>query len=258
MPRFSANISMMFLEHDPLDRVRAARDAGFPGVEVQFPYGIPAAQWATAKESAGVEFAVINFPAGDLTEGGPGLAAMPGRETAFRDGVKRAKDYAALLRPRNVNVLAGWPPEDLGRERCLGVLADNLVHAAAEMEEVGARVTVEAVNTRDRPGFLLTTSAESIAVIDRAGHPNLAIEHDLYHIQIMEGDLIPTLERIIGRVGHIQFADTPGRHEPGTGEIAFANVFAAIDRLGYGGWVGAEYDPSGRTEDSLGWLRPYL
>ncbi|MCH8110960.1 MAG: TIM barrel protein [Proteobacteria bacterium] len=258
MPRFSANISMMFLEHDPLDRVQAVRDAGFEGVEIQFPYDIPATDWVTAKERAGVEFAVINLPAGDLAAGGPGLAAMPGRETEFRDGVKRAKDYAALLRPRNVNVLAGWPPKNLGRDRCLGILADNLAFAAAEMEEVGSRVTVEAINTRDRPASLVTTSSESIAIIDRAGHPNLAIQHDLYHMQIMEGDLIPTLERVIGRVGHIQFADTPARHEPGTGEIAFADVFAAIDRLGYDGWVGAEYDPSGRTEDSLGWLQPYL
>ncbi len=258
MPRFSANISLMFLEHDPLDRVEAVRAAGFAGVEIQFPYDIPAADWSVAKERAGVEFAVINLPAGDLMEGGPGPAAMPGREAEFREGVKRAMDYAAALHPRNVNVLAGWPPEDLGRDRCLGVLADNLAFAAAEFETVGSRVTVEAINTRDRPGFLLTTSTESIAVIDRAGHPNLAIEHDLYHMQIMEGDLIPTLERVIGRIGHIQFADTPGRHEPGTGEIAFADVFAAIDRLGYEGWVGAEYNPSGRTEDSLGWLRPYI
>lgn len=258
MPRFSANISMMFLEHDPLDRVQAVRAAGFAGVEIQFPYDIPAADWSVAKERAGVEFAVINLPAGDLMEGGPGPAAMPGREAEFREGVKRAMDYAAALRPRVVNVLAGEPPEDLGRDHCLGVLADNLAFAAAELETVGSRVTVEAINTRDRPGFLLTTSTESIAVIDRAGHANLGIEHDLYHMQIMEGDLIPTLERVIGRIGHIQFADTPGRHEPGTGEIAFADVFAAIDRLGYEGWVGAEYNPSGRTEDSLGWLQPYI
>lgn len=249
---------MMFLEHDLLDRVQAVRDAGFEGVEVQFPYVLPAADWAAAKAGAGVEFAVFNFPAGDLVEGGPGLAAMPGREAEFREGVKRAKEYAALLRPRNVNVLAGWLPGEHSRERCLGVLADNLAFAAAELEEVGSRVTVEAVNTRDRPGFFLTTSAESIAAIDRAGHANLAIEHDLYHMQIMEGDLIPTLERIIGRIGHIQFADTPGRNEPGTGEIAFANVFAALDRIGYDRWVGAEYDPTGRTEDSLDWLRPYI
>ncbi len=258
MPRFSTNISMMFLEHDPLDRVQAARDAGFAGIEIQFPYDMPAADWAAAKERAAVEFAVFNFPVGDMLEGGPGLAAMPGREAEFRDAVKRARDYADALRPRNVNVLPGFPPNDLGRERCLGVLADNLAYAAAEMEEVGSRVTVEAVNTRDRPGFFLSTSSEAIAAIDRAGHPNLAIEHDLYHMQIMEGDLIPTLERIVGRVGHIQFADTPGRREPGTGEIAFPNVFAAIDRLGYDGWVGAEYDPSARTEDSLAWLEPYL
>ena len=258
MPRFSANISMLFLEHAPLERVRAARDAGFEGFEVQFPYDFPADDWARVAEDAGVSLVGFNVSAGDLVEGGPGLAGVPGRESAFRDAVARAKAYAAVLKPRIVNVLPGALAPGAAREECLGVLAGNLSHAAAELEEVGARVTVEAINSRDRPGFLLTRSADVLEAIERAGHANLAIEHDLYHRQIMEGDLIPTLERIIDRIGHIQFADTPGRHEPGTGEINFPAVFAAIDRLDYAGWVGAEYEPSGRTEDSLGWLQPYL
>ncbi|MHA1565208.1 MAG: hydroxypyruvate isomerase family protein [Alphaproteobacteria bacterium] len=258
MPRFSANISMMFTEHPVLDRMGAARDAGFGAVEIQFPYDVALDTFAGALSAAGMPLAVMNFPVGDLLEGGPGLAAMPGREKEFQAGVVEARRYAEVLRPRNVNVIVGWPPATCARDDCMAALVANLRHAAAAMSEIGVGVTVEPVNTRDRPGYFLPTSREGIAAIDAAEHENLRIEYDLYHMQIMEGDLVPTLERLVDRIGHIQFADTPGRHEPGTGEINFANVFAALDRIGYDGWVGAEYNPSGRTEDSLGWLKPYL
>ncbi len=254
MPRFSANISMLFTEHALTDRVAAARDAGFAAVEVQFPYELPAEAWAEAAGRAGLGFAVFNLPVGDLIGGGPGLAAMPGREDAFRGAVAEGKSYAAAIKPGNVNVLCGWPPADLGRAACRATLVANLRHAAEELSDVGVRVLVEAVNTRDRPGYFLSNTADALAILEDADHPNLALEHDLYHMQIMEGDLVPTLERALPRIGHIQFADTPGRHEPGTGEINFPFVFDAIDRLGYDGFVGAEYVPTGRTEDSLGWL----
>ena len=258
MPRFSANVSMLFTEHALTDRVVAARDAGFAAVEVQFPYDTAVEDWVAAQARAGIGFAVFNLPVGDLRTGGPGLAAMPGREAAFRAAVAEGKRYAAALRPRNVNVLCGWPPAALDRAACRATLVANLRHAAEELSGLGVRVVVEAVNTRDRPGYFLSRTADALAVLDAAGHGNLALEHDLYHMQIMEGDLVATLERALPRIGHIQFADTPGRHEPGTGEINFPFVFAAIDRLGYDGFVGAEYVPTGRTEDSLGWLRPYL
>ncbi len=255
MPRFSANLSMLFREHEFLDRFAAARDAGFGAVEMQFPYSVPVEDIRAAMAGAGIGFVVFNLPVGDLVTGGPGLAAMPGREREFRDAVALGRRYAEVLKPNNINVLAGWPPAEFGRQECLDVLAGNLSHAAAVMAEIGVRVLTEAVNTDDRPGYLLYRTSHAIEVIARAGHANLAIEHDLYHMQIMEGELLPTLRRHLGRIGHIQFADVPGRHEPGSGEIDFASLFKAIDSLGYDGWMGAEYNPSGLTRDSLDWMQ---
>ncbi len=257
MPRFSANISMLFREHAVFDRVPAARRAGFEAVEVQFPYEIAAEDWQDIKRRTGMHIALFNVPAGDLTSGGPGLAAVPGREGPFRDAVSAAARYTEALEPAAVNVLPGAPPDAFERERCLASLTANLRHAAMVMADLGVRVVVEPVNTRDRPGFLLSRSVEALSAIDRAGYANLALQYDVYHMQIMEGDLSATLERIIGRIGHIQFADPPGRHEPGTGEINFDHLFATLDRLGYDGWVGAEYVPSGPTEETLGWFEPY-
>ena len=255
MPRFSANISMLFAEHDLLERPRLARRAGFGAFEVQFPYDIPAEVWRDVKHRAGLPIALFNLPAGDLVDGGQGLAGVPGREDAFREALDLAAAYAKLLKPRAVNVLAGTPRGE--RVRCLEIFAANLHRAAQVMEELGVGVVVEAINDRDRPGFLVSTIEEAVAAIDRAGHPNLAVQADLYHMQIMEGDLTRTLEHRLDRIGHIQFADVPARNEPGTGEINFPFVFAALDRIGYDGWVGAEYRPSGPTETTLGWLAPY-
>ena len=255
MLRFSANLSTLFLERPALQRPQAARDAGFAAVEIQFPYGHESEDWARAIEDAGVELALVNAPVGDLLAGGPGLAAMPGREAEFRQALAQARRYAERLRPRNLNILAGWPPAELGRETCMRVLAANLRLAAERMAEIGVRVLVEAVNTRDRPGYLIARSDEALEAIDRAGHANLGLQYDLYHMQIMEGDLTRTLQRVHARIGHIQFADHPGRHEPGTGELDFAHLFEVIDDLGYDGFVGAEYAPSRLTEETLGWLR---
>ena len=258
MPRFSANISMMFTERAPLDRPKAAADAGFGAIEIQFPYDTPVDAWARAIEAAGVGVSVINFPVGDMLDGGPGLAAMPGREEAFQAAVAAAVPYAAMLKPRNYNVLPGFPPVDeLGRDACLDALAANLRHAGETLTPLGVRVVTEAVNTVDRPGFFLKSSSQALEAVDRAGHPNLAIEHDLYHMHIMEGRLIERLGEIMGRIGHIQFADAPGRHEPGTGDIDFQPIFQTIDELGYDGWVAAEYIPSKRTEETLDWLEPW-
>ncbi len=258
MPRFSANLSMMFGEHEMLDRFAAAKDAGFDAVEIQFPYDIPLDVLAAVTAEARVQLAVFNLPAGDIPGPGPGLAAMPERKNQFREAVALAKEYAATLKPRNVNLLAGWPPAAIDPKLCRDALVENARHAAEEMAPLGVRVVVEACNTRDRPGFFVPTSAAVMALLEEAGHPNLAMEYDIYHMQIMEGDLVPTLERLLPRIGHIQFADTPGRAEPGTGEINFPYVFDAIDAMGYDGWVGAEYFPSGPTPDSLAWLQPYL
>ena len=255
MPRFSANISMLFSERAWLDRPAAAAAAGFGAIEIQFPYDRPADDWRRAIEAAGLAVSVINLPVGDMLAGGPGLAATPGRQAEFRAAVETARDVAAALRPANVNVLTGYP-ERHGHERgrCLDTLAENLRLAADIMGGIGVGTVVEAVNAVDRPGFLLSNSEQALDVIDRAGHDNLALEHDLYHMDIMEGRLIARLEEIAPRIGHVQFADNPGRHEPGTGTIDFPAVFAALDRLGYGGWTAAEYLPSRTTEETLGWM----
>ncbi len=257
MPRFSANISMLFREHELLDRVRTARRAGFEAVEVQFPYDIAVEDWRDVKRRARMPIALFNIGAGDLTTGGPGLAAVPGRESAFGEAVSAAARYAEALKPESVNVLPGAPGDEFERERCMATLAANLNHAATVMADLGVRVVVEPVNTRDRPGFFLSNSSDALCAIDWAGHANLALQYDVYHMQIMEGDLSATLERIVGRIGHVQFADPPGRHEPGTGEVNFPRLFETLDRLGYDGWVGAEYVPSGPTEETLEWFEPY-
>lgn len=255
MPRFSANISMLFAERELLDRPAAAAESGFEAIEIQFPYARSAEDWQRAIEAAGLAVSVINLPVGDMLAGGPGLAATPGRQAEFAEAVLTARDFAAALRPRNVNVLSGYP-ERHGHERgrCLETLAENLRVAAESMGEIGVGVVVEAVNTVDRPGFLLSTSEQALEVIDHAEHANLSLEHDLYHMDIMEGRLIARLEEIAPRIGHIQFADNPGRHEPGTGTIDFPAVFAALDRLEYDGWAAAEYLPSRTTEETLGWM----
>jgi len=258
MPRFSANISMMFLEHTFLDRFQAAKDAGFDAIEIQFPYAFLPEDLLVKKEKAKVEISVINIDAGDLTTGGPGLAAMPGREVLFKKSVDEACRYAEILKPVNMNILAGWPPMDqFSREECLDVLVGNMNFAGEALSSTGTKVLVEAVNNIDRPGYLLNTSAQAIAAIDAAGHQNLALEYDLYHMQIMEGNLVNRMAEILDQIGHIQFADTPGRNEPGTGEINFPFVFDAIDKMGWQGWVGAEYVPSRETTQTLQWMMPF-
>ncbi|MGQ0662903.1 MAG: hydroxypyruvate isomerase family protein [Pseudomonadota bacterium] len=257
MPRFAANISLMFNEWAPLDRLAAARDAGFAAVEMQFPYAIPLDDFARARERAQVEVALINIPAGERAKGDVGLGALPGRRAELGAGIAEARRYAEALGVKRVNLLAGAPERGADLARCRATLVDNMRAAAAEMAEIGAVVCIEAINTRDVPGFFVTGSEQAIALIDEAGVPNLALQYDVYHMQIMEGDLIGTLTRLRARIGHIQFADTPGRHEPGTGEIDFADVFAALDRIGYAGWLGAEYRPSGATLASLGWFQAW-
>ena len=202
MPRFSANISMLFCEHDLVDRPRAAKHAGFESFEVQFPYGLEIADWLDIRRRSRMPIALFNVPAGDLTTGGQGLAAIPGREHAFQEAVATAARYAEALKPAVVNVLPGAPSKEFERERCMATLVANLNHAAMVMANLGVGVVLEPVNTRDRPDFFLSNSAEALSVIDWADHANVSLQYDVYHMQIMEGDLSATLERIIGRIGH--------------------------------------------------------
>jgi hydroxypyruvate isomerase len=248
---------MLFTERPLVERFAAAAAAGFTGVEIQFPYEAPADVLATAAARAGVAVTLFNVPTGDLRSGGPGLAAIPGREAAFRDALDQAVAYARVLKPANVNVLAGRPPADLSRAACLRTFAANLALAASALEAVGVDTVVEAINIIDTPGFLIATSREALEAVDRAGHPGIKLQYDVYHMHQMEGAVEATIARLVPRIGHIQFADVPGRNEPGAGTLDFPAIFAAIDRAGYRGWVGAEYRPRGRTEAGLGWLSEY-
>ena len=255
MPRFSLNVSMMLGEHTFLDRFRAAADLGVAGVDIQFPYEHPADVVATAASAAGVEIVLVNVPAGDLMAGGDGLACVPGREDAFAAALETARAYVRPLGCRRVNVLSGRVPAGTSAELATATLVDNLRRAADLFAPEGVTVMVEPCNTRDVPRYLVSRTEQALAILDAAGRDNLAVQFDFYHRQMMEGDLIAGFRQALPRIAHVQFADVPGRHEPGTGEIAFDRVFAAIDQSGYAGWVGAEYRPSGTTTAaSLGWL----
>lgn len=258
MPRFSANLSMLFCEQPLADRFDAAAHAGFAGVEIQFPYDHPAPLLAARARAAATEVVLFNLPLGASPED-RSLNCDPARHAAFRAGLARTLDYAAELGCRRINCLAGVVPEGVPREAALAAYRDNLREAARAFAPAGITLVIEPINTRTVPGFLLDGSAQAITLIQELGEPNIRVQFDFFHMQIMQGDLAGTLARELPWIGHIQFADVPQRHEPGTGsgEIAFSHVFDRLDALRYDGWVGAEYVPSRRTEDTLGWFAPY-
>lgn len=259
--QFSANLSFLFAEHDFLDRFGAAARAGFSGVEFHFPYAHEKAVLAEVVMTSGVEVVLFNLPAGNWAAGDRGIACHPERKAEFQDGVGRAIEYAEALGCTRLNCLAGAVPPGLTfRERALETLVDNLRFAAAVTQRAGIRLMMEPLNTRDTSGYLVPTTSAALQVLDAVDSKNLFLQYDVYHAQVMEGDLARTLEQNIARIGHIQIADNPGRHEPGTGEINFPFLFARLQQLGYPGWVGCEYAPSGGagdTLDSFRWLEPY-
>jgi hydroxypyruvate isomerase len=255
MPRFCANLSLLFTEHAFIDRYEAAARAGFSGVECHFPYEIAAAELAAALRAHRLEQVLFNLPPGDWAGGERGIACLAERREEFKAGVAQALDYARALGCRRINCLSGIAPADADRSGLLDVLVDNLRFAARALAPAGIELLVEPINDRDMPGFLLNRSAETLALIERVGEPNVRLQYDVYHMQIMEGDLARTLERELARIGHVQIADNPGRHEPGSGEINYPFLFRWLDRIGYTGWVSAEYVPAATTEAGLGWLR---
>jgi hydroxypyruvate isomerase len=255
MPKLAANLSTLFVEREFLERFAAAGAAGFRYVEYQFPYAFAAAEVAAAARDAGVQVVLHNLPAGDFSRGERGIACLPGREAEFRDGVERAIDYATRVGCARLNCIAGLAPVD---RRHFDVLVSNVRFAARRLAEVGIELVIEPLNTRSVPGAFLTHSAQAIDVLNGAGEANARLQYDLFHMQIMEGDLARTLERLLGRIGHVQIADVPDRHEPGTGELNFDFLLAHLDRLGYAGWVGCEYNPRGDTLEGLTWAKPYL
>ncbi len=256
MPKFAASITMMFTEHALPDRFMAARQAGFGAVEIQMPYEAEPEVLARAREAADIEVALINTPMGDREKGEAGFAALPGHEAQFREGVAAARRYAEALGCRRVHVLAGVPGEESDADSCRDLFAENLGYAGAELERAGVGVLVEPVNGRDRPGYFVDSVERALGAISSAGRSNVGLLCDIYHRQVMGEEPIPTIARLKDTIGHIQFADAPGRHEPGTGSIEFPRFFRALDAMGYDGWTAAEYVPSGKTEDSLGWLAP--
>ncbi len=258
MPKFSANISMLFKEVDFLDRFERAAAAGFRAVEFLFPYEWDKDELKERLQSFGLEMVLHNLPAGQWSAGERGLACLPDRVSEFRAGVKQAIDYAAALGCPRLNCLAGIPPVTLSPQETQDTLVSNVRYAAEEAQQAGIKLLVEALNSQDMPGFLLSSTRQMNDLLKAVDHPNLYMQYDIYHMQIMEGNLIRTIGQNIERIAHMQLADVPGRHEPGTGEINFENVFHAIDEMGYQGWIGCEYNPSGPTEAGLGWVKKYL
>ena len=255
MPRLAANVSMLFPQLPFLDRFAAARKAGFRYVEYQFPYEHDAAEVARRAADAGVQVVLHNLPLGGDPKTERGIACLPGREREFRDNVERGIAYAKAAGCPRMNCISGIAPFDQPHRE---VLVANLRYAARKLGEVGLQLMLEPVSTRTVPGFILNRSQQAIDVLNAVGEGNAFLQYDLYHMQIMEGDLATTIERLLPRIGHLQIADVPARHEPGTGELNFDFLLRHIDALGYSGFVGAEYNPKGDTLEGLKWARAYL
>ena len=255
MPRFSANLSLLYAEHEFLGRFAAARNDGFAAVEFQFPYAHDQRALAEAVQREALEVVLFNLPAGDWAAGERGIACHPQRIGEFQDGVGLAIEYAQALGCPRLNCLAGIALESMERSR--QTLIENLRFAAFALQRAGIELVMEAVNTRDVPGFFVSTTRSALALLNDAGCDNLRLQYDIYHAQVMEGDLAHTLSELLPKIGHIQLADNPGRHEPGTGEINFPFLFRHLDNLGYPGWVGCEYLPLTATSAGLEWIRPW-
>jgi hydroxypyruvate isomerase len=253
MPRFAANLSMLFTEVPFLDRFERAAKAGFKAVEFLFPYDHPVAEIKARLQANGLQLVLHNLPAGDWNAGERGIACLPERVAEFRSGVARAIEYAAALGVSQVNCLAGKVPPNVGEDVMRRSFVDNLRFAAAELKGAGLKLLIEPINTFDIPGFYLNRTPQALAILDEVGADNAFVQYDIYHAQRMEGELAATLERCLPRIGHVQLADNPGRHEPGTGEINYAFLFAHLDRIGYRGWIGCEYKPRASTEAGLAW-----
>ncbi|WP_395382787.1 hydroxypyruvate isomerase [Mesorhizobium sp. UC22_110] len=254
MPRFSANLSMLFNEHEFLDRFDAAARAGFKGVEYIGPYDHTPEVVAARLKKNGLTQVLFNLPVGDWGKGERGIAVLPDRIHEFRQGVAKAITYAHALGCDQVNCLAGITPAGVSQQALENVFVENLGFAAEKLEQAGIKLLIEPINTRDIPGFFLTNTGQALDIIERVGSKNLYLQYDIYHMQVMEGDLARTIEANLGRIAHIQLADNPGRNEPGTGEINYPFLYEHIDRIGYAGWIGAEYKPKAGTEAGLGWF----
>lgn len=252
--RIAANISLLFTEHPMLERVAAAAAAGFDGVEVQFPYEVPAAAFKEALDGAAMPLVLINLPAGDLMSGGAGLAAVPACQAEFDKALQEALTYAAVVQPMCVNVLPGRLVDGVSREEALRTLAANLRKAAEAFQVLGIRVLCEAINPLDMPGFLINTPEHLDELLRTVDHPNCLAQFDLYHMARQGLDIQAGIRLLAGRIGHVQFADCPGRGEPGSGALDFSALLGGLQNSGYDAWLGAEYKPIKPMVESLGWM----
>ncbi|NMG73632.1 2-oxo-tetronate isomerase [Aromatoleum diolicum] len=255
MPKFAANLTMMFNEVPFPQRLAAAARAGFKAVEFLFPYEHQPAEVAGWLKENGLFNALFNMPPGDWAAGERGLASLPGREEQFRAGVATALEYAKAQGTPCLHAMAGLLPAGADRATHRAVYVENLRYAARALAPHGITLLIEPINLRDMPGYFLSTQAEAHAIREEVGEPNLKVQMDFYHVQIMEGDIAMTLKKHFDHVGHIQIASVPARNEPDDGEVNYRYLFRLLDELGYAGWVGCEYRPRGRTEDGLGWLK---
>ena len=262
MPNFAANLSFLYTEHPMLERFAAAAEDGFRGVEMLFPYALPATTLAAQARAQGLQVVLCNVPPGDWTLGQRGFAAVPGSEALFRDSLLQALDYAVTLQCPALHVLAGLLPAGADRSRAAATYRDNLAWAVEQARPAGVTLMIEPINPRDIPGYFLNHQAEAHAVCAQVcaatGLDNLKVQMDLYHCQIVEGDLARRIEAHIAGIGHMQIAGVPDRHEPDGGEVNYPFLFSLLDRLGYAGWIGCEYRPRNGTRAGLGWLRPWL
>jgi hydroxypyruvate isomerase len=257
MPRFAANLSMLYTEHAFVDRFGAAAADGFTAVEYLFPYEHPAAELAARLQTHGLQQVLFNAPPGDWAHSERGLACLPGREAEFRRGVEQALTYAAALQCPRIHLMAGLAPAGVERAKLQDTYVANLAWAAAQTREID--FLIEPINPRDIPRFFLNRQDHAHEIVAAVGAPNLKVQMDLYHCQVVEGDLAKKIEAYLpsGRVGHFQIAGVPERHEPDIGELNYPYLFELIDRLGYTGHIGCEYRPRGATSAGLGWFQPY-
>ena len=255
MPKFAANLTMLFNEVPFLERFAAAKAAGFEAVEYLFPYAYDKNELAGLLKTHRLKQVLHNLPAGNWDGGERGIACHPDRVEEFRQGVDQAIAYAKALGCTQVNCLAGKLPTGVSREQAQTTFVANLKYAADKLKAAGIRLLIEPINSYDIPGFFLNTTAQAAAVLEAVGSDNLWIQYDIYHAQRMEGELAATAQKYLTRIAHIQLADNPGRNEPGTGEINYPFLFRHLEAIGYTGWIGCEYKPKTKTVDGLGWIK---
>jgi hydroxypyruvate isomerase len=257
MPKICANLSMLFNEYDFLDKFEPASVAGFKGVEYLFPYQYSVAELKQRLDDNNLKQVLFNLPAGDWSAGERGITCHPDRVSEFREGVDQAIEYAKALDCSQCNTLAGIVGDNLSLPEAEETFLENVRYAADKLEQQGIKLLIEAINTYDIPGFFLNNTAQTMDILDKVASNNLFYQYDIYHMQRMEGELASTIQKQLNRIGHLQLADNPGRHEPGSGEINYDYLLKFIDQLGYQGWIGAEYIPADSTEQGLGWLKQY-